>query len=123
MTAKQKDIIRKLLDGYTIVGNSAYGFRLRDQKKNVAIKFSYKTFFRIKHPLRKHKDCFLVDKNKMRQMHGSSFAKQLYKKQSKKSAACAPCSFQLPSRTIVTKFSKRKSVQLSDETKSQLQIF
>lgn len=123
MTAKQKDIVRKLLDGHSIVGTPRHGFRLRDQKQNVVAKFNYNTFFRIKHLLRKHKSGFVIDKNKVRQQHGNSFEKQLYKKQSQKSAACEPCAFHLPARSIVAKPSKRRSFQTTEEIKSQLQFF
>lgn len=120
MTAKQKDIVRKLLVGYNIIGNSAYGFRLRDQGQNVVLKFNYKTFFRIKDLLRKQKDCFVINKSKVRQLHGRSFAKQLYKKHTKKGAACDPCSFQLPHRALVLKPSRRKPAITNDD---QITIF
>lgn len=89
MTQLQKDIIEKLLLGYNIAGNPKYGFRLRSPHQHVCRKFNYKTFLKIKDLLRKKGPVFLINKNKVRQLHGKTFVKTEYKKLSKKSPATA----------------------------------
>lgn len=89
MTQLQKDIIQKLLLGYNIYGNSKYGFRLRSPEHHVCMKFGYKTFFKIRDLLRRQGSIFFINKNKVRQLHGKTFAKTQYKKISKKSSAAA----------------------------------
>lgn len=84
MTQLQKEIIQKLLLGYNISGNTKYGFRLRSPEQHVCRKFSYKTFFKIKDILRKKGPVFLINKNKVRQLHGKTFTKTEYNKISKK---------------------------------------
>jgi hypothetical protein len=89
MTQLQKEIVEKLLLGYNIAGNAKYGFRLRSPEHHVCRKFSYKTFYRLKDLLRKKGPVFLINKNKVRQLHGKTFAKSEYNKLSKKSPAAA----------------------------------
>lgn len=93
MTQLQKEIIQKLLLGYNIAGNPRYGFRLRSPEQHVCRKFSYKTFFKIKNLLRKKGPVFLINKSKVRQLHGKSFAKTEYKNISKKLPAAAAENF------------------------------
>lgn len=84
MTELQKDIVTKLLLGYNIAGNRRYGYRLRSPEHMVCRKFSRKTFDSIKDVLRQHKGLFVVNKTKVRQLHGNSFFKKEYKAISKK---------------------------------------
>jgi hypothetical protein len=86
MTQLKKEIIEKLLLGYHIYGNTRYGFRLRDPQHRPCRRFSYKTFLSIQDLLRKKGSVFLINKNKVRQLHGKSFAKTLYKKVHKKAS-------------------------------------
>jgi hypothetical protein len=89
MTDLQKEIIQKLLLGYNIYGNPRYGFRLRDPQHRPCRRFSYKTFLSIEGLLRKKGPVFLINKNKVRQLHGKSFAKAEYKSLSKKKLPAA----------------------------------
>jgi hypothetical protein len=85
MTQLKKEIIEKLLLGYHIYGNTRYGFRLRDPEQRPCRRFSYKTFLSIQGLLRKKGPVYLINKNKVRQLHGRSFAKTQYKQLAKES--------------------------------------
>lgn len=93
MTDLQKEIIQKLLLGYNIYGNPRYGFRLRSPELHPCRRFSYKTFLSIQNLLRKKGSVFLINKNKVRQLHGKSFAKQEYKNITKKIPAAPAVKF------------------------------
>lgn len=119
MTDLQKEIIRKLFAGGNIARNGQYGYRLRDEKQNAVASFGYKTFFRIKDLLRKKDKCFVIDKRKVRQLHGRHFAKKLYKRLAIKGELCEPCTYDVPGKV------KKKApvTVLHDIPKPQLQIF
>jgi hypothetical protein len=79
MTELQKDTVTKLLMGYTIAASGKNGFRLRSPEAHPCRKISIKTFQKIKKVLRKQKGLFVVNKNKIRQLHGNTFIKKEYK--------------------------------------------
>lgn len=79
MTALQKHIALKLLQGCDIYGNQVYGYRLRDEKKNVLLRFNYKTFYRLMPILRRKRSVYVLDKREVRKLHGSCFIKRRYK--------------------------------------------
>jgi hypothetical protein len=54
MTDLQKFIITQLLLGYHIVGQSNYGYRLLDPKKNCVRRFHYNTLLKLK-PLMRYR--------------------------------------------------------------------
>jgi hypothetical protein len=82
MTAVQKNILSKLLHGYSFAGNQTYGFRLYDENMNVQDTFTYRTYFKMRKLLRKDKSGrFVLDKRKVRSLHGKSWIKKEYKKQ------------------------------------------
>lgn len=79
MTSHQKTIISKLLSGHHIVSNPGR-ILLRDAAGNPVLKVSARTFYFLqRNYLRKQKGLFLVNLNKVRQLHGNSMAKRLYK--------------------------------------------
>jgi hypothetical protein len=85
MTELQQDILSKLLLGYNIVGNEKYGYRLRTPDHQVSAKISYRTFYPLKKLLRKNKGLFVINKSKVRQLHGNCFTKKQYKSLTQKS--------------------------------------
>jgi hypothetical protein len=84
MTELQKFIISKLLLGYNIAGSASYGYRLRSPEQLVCRKFSRKTFRSFSKLLSKRGGVFMINKNKVRQLHGKSWVKQQYKSMAKK---------------------------------------
>jgi hypothetical protein len=78
MTYLQRFILIRMLNGHNISGSGKYGYRLRSAEQLVVRKFYSKTFQDIKKYLRKHNDVWLINKNKIRQMHGRSLVKQHY---------------------------------------------
>lgn len=83
MTQLQKEIIEVLFAGGSIskVGDQ---YRLRDASVNPIKKFGFNTMFQIKKLCRVHKGVFVLNKTKVRQLHGKSWVKQFYKSQTKK---------------------------------------
>lgn len=80
MTAIQKIIIGKLIQGHTIAAAGPGQIRLRDESGNPVLKISGNTFYILKRDfLRKKKGLFLVDLRKVRSMHGNTYAKRFYK--------------------------------------------
>lgn len=80
MTNAQKNIILKLLQGHNITINSGQRYRVRDANHNPVQKLSPRTMRNIKHFLRQEKSGLLViDKRKIRSLHGNSWVKQKYK--------------------------------------------
>jgi len=80
MTALQKIIIGKLIEGHTIAAVGPGQIRLRDESGNPVLKISGNTFYVLKRDyLRKKKGLFLMDLRKVRSMHGNAFAKKFYK--------------------------------------------
>jgi hypothetical protein len=80
MTNVQKDIINKLLQGFTIAGSVNYGYRLRSPEGHVHSKLNPRSFYRLKPILRKTKvGLFVANKSKIRQQHGNSFIKKEYR--------------------------------------------
>jgi hypothetical protein len=84
MTELQKEIISKLLLGYNIAGSKHYGYRLRSPEQLVCRKFSYRTLYSFKYLLTKRGGVFMINKNKVRQLHGKTWIKKQYKEISKK---------------------------------------
>lgn len=92
MTKIQKDIIQKLLEGYNVYGNPSYGFRLRSPEMHAHLRFGIRTFYKIRPLLRKSNGVFLINKSKVRQLHGKTFTKRQYKAILKsKPIKCQPC--------------------------------
>lgn len=80
MTSQQKFIITKLLEGCTIFSAGPGKIRLRDPEGRPIGKVTYRTFYWLnRNLLRKQKGLFVINKTKVRQLHGNSFAKRLYK--------------------------------------------
>lgn len=83
MTPRQKDIVIKLLQGYSIANARRNGYRLRDPQARVVLKINAATFTRLRDLLRKSKGVYVINKNKVRQLHGNSFVKQVYNQAAK----------------------------------------
>jgi hypothetical protein len=81
MTPLQKKIANLLIEGGSIVGNSKYGYRVRDAQHNVKYKFRFSTFYYFKDLLRPRKGMLVLNRTKVRQLHGNTYLKQLYQKQ------------------------------------------
>jgi hypothetical protein len=79
MTTLQKEIITELLNGGNISGNKTYGYRLRTSNQVCVRKFHDRTLYRVKDVLRKSGSVYVINKSKVRQLHGSSWIKQHYK--------------------------------------------
>ncbi len=79
MTDLQKEIVAKLLLGYNIAATGANGYRLRSPEQQVCKKVSVKTFQKLRKLLRKTGGVFVINKNKVRQLHGKSWIKKEYK--------------------------------------------
>lgn len=79
MTATQKFVAEKLLQGCYLVPSPSNWYRLRTPEHIVVKKISEKTFATFKPLLRKRKNFFLLNKNIVRQLHGNHYIKQLYK--------------------------------------------
>lgn len=56
------------------------GYRVLDEQRNPVMRISASTFQNFKELFRKQGIVYLINKNKVRQKHGNSFIKQLYKK-------------------------------------------
>lgn len=82
MTCKEKRIYDEILTGGNIVAINETFIRLRDSKNNPVMNLTYNQLKKIKDTaLRKTKQLFfVVDKKKIRAMHGNSYPKKLYKK-------------------------------------------
>lgn len=88
MTSKQKTIATYLLTGGYIAKCPPNNYRLRTSDHHVVSKFYDVTFSIFKELLRRDKDgLFLLDRNKVRQLHGSAWIKQEYYKIRKESIA------------------------------------
>ena len=80
MTPLQKKIIIELLSGGTIANYPRFPFRLRNKKNMPIAKFNENTFYSIYSLLRRRKDSlFVIDKNKVRKLRGSTWIKKYYK--------------------------------------------
>ena len=79
MSPAQKFIAQKLLEGYYITPYGPHWYRLRSPEHVVVRKLSNKTFKGFKNLLRKKDTVWLINKNCVRQLHGSTFIKQQYK--------------------------------------------
>ncbi|MBN8852256.1 MAG: hypothetical protein BGO55_00740 [Sphingobacteriales bacterium 50-39] len=80
MTYNQKLIVSKLFEGCTIAAMGPGQIRLRDPQGAPVLKITDRTFYWLnRNLLRQHKGLFLLNKSKMRQFHGNSFVKRLYK--------------------------------------------
>lgn len=79
MTPLQKDTVEKLLQGFTIANAYRNGYRLRTPQAHVVRKLNEQTFLILKPLLRRHKGLFVINKNAVRQLHGGSWIKKLYK--------------------------------------------
>ena len=81
MNTKIIDIGKKLLSGYTIAHCGPSGIRVRDTKGNPVEKISEKTYLSLRNKLmRKTKSgLFVIDKRKVRSLHGNCIVKRVYK--------------------------------------------
>lgn len=79
MTPLQTTITEKLLSGHTIAALTPRYIRLRDASGNPVRNLACRTFYALKPLLRKKGDLFLIDRNKVRALHGNSNTKRLYK--------------------------------------------
>lgn len=79
MTDNEKYVFTVLLNGGSIANCHSSGFRVRDNNKNPVHKVH--TAFLIKYMklMRKDKTVYVINKNKVRQLHGKSWIKKLYK--------------------------------------------
>lgn len=97
MSPEQKYIIELLLEGYTIAGNREYGIRLRTPDCRVVRKINERTWDKLKDILRREKSGLIViDKRKVRQLHGNCIVKRIYKqklklKKENEKKVCYPC--------------------------------
>lgn len=80
ITQLQKDIVIELFKGGSI---AAYGkfYRLGDKKHSPVRTFYFNIWFRVKHILRKSGGMYVLDKNKVRKLHGKNWIKKYYKQQ------------------------------------------
>ncbi len=85
MTPLQKNIITVLLDGGTLAGNQKYGYRVRTATVQPVHKFGYRSFLSIRNLLRKKDGVYYINKNLVRQLHGSCFIKKTYKQKTMQS--------------------------------------
>lgn len=86
MTDVVKIIIQYMLAGCSIVGSGSSGYRLRSPDHSPILKINPRTWRQIRHLMRKGKyGLFLIDKRKVRSLHGNSWIKKNYKKQIKPS--------------------------------------
>lgn len=88
MTSKQKDIIEHLLQGCTIASLGPSGIRLRTPSGSPIMKISPRSMWWIKRELMRRDrrtGLWVVDKRKVRSLHGNCFAKRIYKSQNQKS--------------------------------------
>jgi len=76
MTQSQKDIIVHLL-----AGGSIASYRLRDRNNNPMMKVNPQTFYWLKSEVlrRMPGGFFIINKTKVRQLHGNSWIKKTYK--------------------------------------------
>lgn len=75
MTEKTKWILQIMING----GCISFGYRVLDSDRNPITKISEKQFRKSKHLFRKSGIVYVINKSKVRQQHGNSFIKQLYK--------------------------------------------
>jgi hypothetical protein len=91
MTPLQKYIIECLMEGYTISTNGKFGNRLRTPSGAPVRRFGDRTLYWIKRRLMRRENktgLMIIDKRKVRSLHGNCLAKKIYKQKSQK-ASCA----------------------------------
>lgn len=76
-----KDIFLALLGGHSIFGYGKYGYRLRDASGNPVCRIHQASFDHFRHlVLRQTKNrAWVIDKRKVRSLHGNHICKKLYK--------------------------------------------
>lgn len=79
MTRNQKFVAEKLFDGYYLVRYGPHWYRLRSPDHIVVRKISNRSFKVFRNVLREKKDRFFLNKSLVRQLHGNTYIKQLYK--------------------------------------------
>lgn len=82
MDNSEKQIIKILLSGGTIVNNGQWGIRIRDKKTNPVMKATARRFYLMKDILKKNKKgLWVISPKNILKLHGNSWIKAEYKKQ------------------------------------------